>query len=283
MVVSLVRYLRYREYEEQRVIANDSMMGLLAGAKLAAHTLTLTEGSPHLLPQIFPNVPHIARFNLTVVSAKYILDHAEDYLGTLAIPYALAIHEDLVMGMLQLANSVGLLSNNALGNIKSVTMHEELEKLAGGSFTPDTLEVFHLVRLARNAQIHSGGIAGTSLVNRVAAAGPSVLALWVRITKQPFPTYAIGDRVALGLQDLIGVLAITKRLAEEANVFMQQIYPRAGWADMVVEEWLPDRKPGLNPSQLVRKALGVARRHYNPLGLTDPEMTAAMQRAGVIP
>src|SRR5690349_14372621 len=125
MNMALVRYKRYREYESQRIVANDSMMGLLAGAKLAAHTLKLTEGSPHRLKEIFPNVPHIERFNLQVVAAKHILDNAEDYLGTLAIPYALAIHEDLVMGMLQLANSAGLLSNTALGAVNSSTMHEK--------------------------------------------------------------------------------------------------------------------------------------------------------------
>ncbi len=280
--MALVRYLRYREYEAQRTIANNSMMGLLAGAKLAAHTLTLTEGSKHRLQEIFPNVPHIERFNLQVVAAKYILDNAEDYLGTLAIPYALAIHEDLVMGMLQLANQASLLSNTTLGQIRSNTMHEEFERLSGTGFTPESLELFHLVRLARNAQIHSGGIASTSLVNRVAATSTTALSLWEKITKQPFPPYAVGDRVELGLQDLIGTLAITKRLAEEANQFLQSVYPRSDWTNMVVDEWLPERKPG-NANQLVRQAQGVARRHYGALGFTNAEMTTALQRAGVIP
>lgn len=279
----VVRYARYREYESQRIVANDSMMGLLAGAKLAAHTLTLTEGSPHRLPEIFPNVAHIGRFNLQVVAAKYILDNAEDYLGTLAIPYALAIHEDLVMGMLQLANSVGKISKTALGNLNSSTMHEALEKLSGSKFTPESLEIFHLVRLSRNAQIHSGSVAGSQLVTRVSTTSAAALGVWATITKQPFPAYKLGDRVTLGLQDLIGVLAITKRLAEEANVFIQSIYPRPGWADMVVEEWVPTRKPGLNPSQLIRKARGVARRHFAALNLTEAEVTAAMQRAKIVP
>jgi len=279
----IVRYARYREYESQRIVANDSMMGLLAGAKLAAHTLTLTEGSPHRLPEIFPNVPHIERFNLQVVAAKYILDNAEDYLGTLAIPYALAIHEDLVMGMLQMANSIGLISNTALGKLTAATMHEALQNLGGGNLTPESLEIFHLVRLSRNAQIHSGGIAGQALVSAVATTSSAALGVWATITKQPFPAYKLGDRVSLGLQDLIGVLAITKRLAEEANAMMQSIYPRPGWADMVVEEWVPTRKPGQNRDQLIRTVRGFARGHYEALKFTEAEITAAMQRAKTIP
>lgn len=281
-LMALVKYARYREYEAQRIIANDSMMGLLAGAKLAAHTLTLTEGSKARLAEIFPNVDHIERFNLQVAAAKYILDHAENYLGTLAIPYALAIHEDLVMGMLQIANSIGLLSNSALGQMKSNLMHEELERLSGGNFTTETLELFHLVRLSRNAQIHAGGVAGSPLVNQVARTSVKAFSLWKDITHEEFPRYVIGDRVELGLQDLIGVLAITKRLAEEANQFIQKILARTDWADMVVTEWLAERKPG-NANQLVRQARGVARRHYGPLALSHDEIADAIKRAGIIP
>ena len=54
----LVKYAEYRRYIEQRKDANNAMMALLAGSKLAMHTLSLTAGSERRLSEIFPRVPH---------------------------------------------------------------------------------------------------------------------------------------------------------------------------------------------------------------------------------
>ena len=67
---SIVEYLQYRQYEAARIEASNSMMALLAGAQLATHLLQLTEGSNRLLPEVFPQVPHIKRFNLTTGGGK---------------------------------------------------------------------------------------------------------------------------------------------------------------------------------------------------------------------
>ncbi|MBV9028989.1 MAG: hypothetical protein JO364_01500 [Pseudonocardiales bacterium] len=44
--------------------ARNAMMALPAGAGMASHLLQLTCGSKHLLPEVFPQVPHIGWFNL---------------------------------------------------------------------------------------------------------------------------------------------------------------------------------------------------------------------------
>src|SRR4051812_37082257 len=87
-----VRFREYREYEERRIEASDAMMALLAGAQLASHMLRLNEGSDRLLPEVFPRVTHIRRFNLTSERARAILDTADQHLSALSVPYALAIH-----------------------------------------------------------------------------------------------------------------------------------------------------------------------------------------------
>jgi hypothetical protein len=83
-------------------------MGLLAGALMAAHMLQLTRGSDRLLPEIFPDIPHIRRFNLTTTAARDILSAGDVHLGAMAVPYALAIHEDYLKTCLLLLQRGGV-------------------------------------------------------------------------------------------------------------------------------------------------------------------------------
>jgi hypothetical protein len=53
-----------------------------------------------LLPEIFPAVPHIRRFNLTSEAARRLLVDADAHLGAVPVPYALSVHEAFVMDCL---------------------------------------------------------------------------------------------------------------------------------------------------------------------------------------
>jgi hypothetical protein len=88
-----VQFPAYREYEAQRKEVNNSIMALLAGAGLAGNTLQLTQGSVRLLPEIFPAVPHIGRFNLTSEAATALLASADSHLSAMSVPYVLSLHE----------------------------------------------------------------------------------------------------------------------------------------------------------------------------------------------
>lgn len=255
-------------------------MGLLAGSKLASQMLSLTAGSTLVLSQIFPGVDHIERFNLRTDRAREVLDDAENLLGILAVPQVIALHEDLLKGMLALLADDGSASRALADDAKAATVHERLELATATTFTVESVELFHLVRVARNTHIHSEGRADRTLVNRIDGTSPAALAVWDRITGNPFPAYAEGDPVALGLSELIGILAVVKRLAEEANVALQSALSRDAWADIVVDDWVPVVRPG-NPEQKLRQVVGLARRDYAPIGLTEPEIVAAMRRAGL--
>jgi hypothetical protein len=52
-----VRFADYRQYEQVRIEASNAVMGLLAGAQMAAHMLQLTEESDRPLPEMFPQIP----------------------------------------------------------------------------------------------------------------------------------------------------------------------------------------------------------------------------------
>jgi hypothetical protein len=92
--LGVVRFRAYRRYEALRVEVSNALMGLLAGAQLSNHLLQLNRGSDRLLPEVYPNVPHIRRFNLTAEAASDILAEADVHLGAMSIAYVLALHED---------------------------------------------------------------------------------------------------------------------------------------------------------------------------------------------
>ena len=126
-----MEYPGFRRYEAVRQEANNAMMALLAGSKLAAHTLQLTSGSVRLLPEIFPGVPHIGYFNLRTDVAAQLLAEVGHHLGAVAVPYALAVHEDFVISTLELLDSLGRPTlapgkkqDLAKNDVKAWNMHE---------------------------------------------------------------------------------------------------------------------------------------------------------------
>jgi len=104
---SVVNFPAFRLHEAARKEANNAIMGLLVGSQMAAHFLSLTAGSAHLLPSMFPAVSHVGRFNLTSDRAREVLVRADTHLGTMAVPYALAIHEQFLRACTRLAGGHG--------------------------------------------------------------------------------------------------------------------------------------------------------------------------------
>jgi hypothetical protein len=274
----VIRFPGHREWEFRRIEASNAMMGLLAGARLAAHLLKLTEGSSHLLPEVFPQVDHIGRFNLTTREASAILASADTYLGAMSVPYALALHEDYLRTCLALLNRAGLCSHTTVMNTKLAAQHAKIADLTGGSFDPDRLSQLDTLRLMRNCMIHAGGRANRALVNHVAGWTAGTEALWVKAAPTLRGT-RVGDPVQFGHHQIILTLAVTKALSREANVVIQLVIPRDLWADVVAEDVREQHGGQLPPfPECLRKMRGVARFHYGPLRLTDAELQAAVRR-----
>jgi len=98
----LVHFPAFRHHEESRQEANNAMMALLVGAQFSAQFLEHSVGSSRRPSEIFPTIPHIRRFDLRPSAAQDILRGAEQHLGAMAVPQALAIHEALVLDCLKL-------------------------------------------------------------------------------------------------------------------------------------------------------------------------------------
>ncbi|MGP5220422.1 hypothetical protein [Arthrobacter rhombi] len=276
-IMSEVKYKRYRDYLSQRIAANDTVMGLLAGSKLASQSLAITAGSQMLLKDIFPQVPHIDRFNLKAGKARGVLEDAENLLGVLAVPQIMALHEDLITGMLELLERSMAGSTNPNQRLNAKNMHARFEGAASISFTSSTLDLFQLLRMSRNAHIHNGGVVSKHFADELATCAPASLQLWRGITGESFPAYKEGDKVELRLPALIGTLAITKRLANEANEGLQQSLSPSVWADLVAEDCKSPWVPG-NDGQQKKRILGIARKYYAAVNITEADLMAAQQR-----
>ncbi|WP_141858158.1 hypothetical protein [Kribbella jejuensis] len=270
-----MQFAEYRAFEVQRQEASNAMMGLLAGAQLASHLLQLTAGSDTLLPEVFPRVPHIRRFNLRTEAALSILQSADTHLGAMSVPYALALHEDFLKTCVGLLIRDGKAPSNA-ANAVLAQLHDVIETATCKTFDPDSIIQIDTLRLMRNATIHSGGRAHQPLVDRVALWTPTAEKGWMRIAKKSLAGIAVGDRVEFGHAELILTLAVTKSLGRQTNVILRDSLSRSLWANLVIEDVLAEEPGILNRHQLERKAAGKARRYYAGLGLTDSELSAAM-------
>lgn len=276
--MTLVRFRKYREYENMRIQTNDTVMGILAGSKLAAQTLSLTSGSNVLLGDIFPNIEHIKRFNLTTDKASEILVEAEELLCVLAVPQVLAIHEDLMSSFLELLVSEQKISRSAAKMDKPALHHEKIEIATGCVFNSEAIELFNLLKKARNEHIHNGGRARNGFVNARNSVSQSALAVWKDITKYDFVSYSDGDVVRIGLSELIGILALTKRIAEEGNYMLHNAVSRSTWIDMAIDDWEAEGFSG-NPAQKLRKARGWVNLYYRQLNISEKEVSEALIRA----
>jgi hypothetical protein len=276
---NIVKYLQYRQYEAARIEASNSMMALLAGAQLATHLLQLTEGSNRLLPEVFPQVQHIKRFNLTTETANQILQSADEHLGAMGVPYALALHEDHLKTCISLLELAGLCRSGTAESSKLVNQHDTIAAATGGNFGPIARAQIDTLRHMRNCLIHSGGRAGNALVTNVSGWSTVVDSAWVGIAQRSPRGLAKGDPITFSQGEMILALAVTKTLDREANDLLRQSLPRDQWADMVIND-LSDQAPAaIRSSVAVRKAKGIARHYYSALSLTEAELVAALARA----
>lgn len=274
----LVNFPAFRQHTQAREDANTAIMGLLFGAQMSARFLTLTDGSAKLLPEMFPGVPHVSRFNLTTADARRVLGNADKHLGMMAVPYALSIHEDLLRSCIDVTGTKAPHAASAL--------HATLENACsngGCTFHPDSLAQLHALREMRNAVIHNGGVIDHRVVNEVAKMSADAVSNWRKIVgRDPRPLKA-GTTIDLGVGEMFLSLAATKVLANQANAMLARSISSIRWAEVVVSDFL-SHGPHVNPANtqlLRRKLLGWARFHYHAANIPVSDLEQAAQTQGL--
>jgi hypothetical protein len=279
--MGLIRFKEFNRVNESRVVVNNAMVALLAGSRLASHTLNLTSGSPQLLPQIFPRVANIDRFNLVPDQAKALLDAADQHVAAVSVPYALSVHEDFTMAIIEMVRTRGtpivVPGRRKLG---PATMHETLFTALGYPYPSLTLEIFHVLREMRNSQIHEGGRANKRFIALVATMSLPAQALWLDITGSPHTDAIDHGRVAFSLGQMFLAFATTKRLAREINVALQAHWTSAQWASLLVRDYQEQTSHLRNSSSWRRSLIGYAQLEYGPLALSESEIEGAARSSG---
>ena len=273
----LIRFGKFIEYENQLTEVSNSLMALLAGSKLASHLLILNEGSTKLLPEVFPKVEHIQRFSLTSEKARGILEEAERHLGTMGTPYILALHEDFMNVCINFVRLgiPGLSSDKTVGLSKQ---HALFQSLTGSSFSADSLNQLDVIRCMRNCIIHNGGRVSQVLIDSIRFLSAKAVSDWNKLADSPIHSMAIGDLLDFGHSEMILTLAITKKLAKEANVILQTAISREVWADLLIQEMIEIDSKFAFKSDALRKVAGLSRHRFGALALSDTELRDALTR-----
>lgn len=275
--MSEVRFPSYRAYVAKRVEVNNAMMAMLAGSRLAAHTLQLTSGAPLTLGQLFPAVPHIQRFNLPNDHARDFLANAEAHLACVAIPYALATHEAFLVDLLDYMKAEGVSLTTHGRAIRAWNMHTVFFETVATPEPVNELGIFHILREVRNCIIHNQGRSDAALISAVAALSPTANATWSRLNSGKTPVDLIDQNGNLQLtaEHIFTAFANTKALGRLINSALVSTLPRDSWAVLAMRDFAEVTTKTRNSSQWRRAACGYARENYGSVGLTDLEMENA--------
>lgn len=278
MARRIVNFPEFRRHTAARKDADTSIMGLLVGSQMAAHFLSLTDGSAQLLPAIFPGVQHVTRFNLTSSTAREVLLNADRHLGMMAVPYALGIHEDLLRKCLELAG------HPSPEGVRAWALHKRLEgHCAPARFDADSLAQLDTLREMRNATIHSGGIIDQRVVDQAAAMSPAAETHWKKLVGRSPVRLTVGDRVDFGTGEMFLALSATKALARQANEMLTRTLSATRWAEVLVDDFTAHHPAHRRNRWNVRKKLlGWARYHYREAEIPETKIVAVAKRKGLL-
>jgi hypothetical protein len=287
-----IEFPAFRRYEATRQVANNALMAMLAGSQLAAHTLQLTRGSRQLLPDIFPGVPEIQYFRLRSDDASELLSDVGHHLGSVAVPYVLAVHEDFAMTTLRLLNDLGYPTqapgrnkNLSKNRVTAWNMHEAIFASLGAPHpdgeAADQLAIFHLLREMRNCQIHAGGTVSEALRSHVASMSLSASERWEQWAHRSPEDVVAGERVHFTKFDIFAVLANAKVLGRAVNRKLASSLPSPRWADVAVADYAGTSSKAPRSDAWGRGLVGHVQLLYGAAGLSDQEVLAAAVRAGL--
>lgn len=276
-----ILYPAYRNYIASRVEVNDAMAALLAGSRLAAHTLQLTAGSTATLAQLFPAVEHIGRFDLRSDDARALLKNADYHIASVAVPYALATHEDFVMATLGFLQAEGRALVTHGKQTRAWNMHSVLFETCGETEPEEWIQSFHVLREMRNCITHDGGSVSQKLRDAIADMGADARSGWERINRMKPPEEVEDNgRLALTAEHIFTAFAVTKRLGREINALLGRRLDGATWARLIVEDFTAQSTRPRNSSQWRRSLVGYARKFYEDAPATEADLEAASRQLG---
>jgi len=258
-------------------------MALLFGAHFSASSLDLAKGSNVILARIYPNVPHIDRFNLRPdVARKRLLD-AESHLARIAIPYALSVHEDYlaqVKSELESA-SVPIAMNGRRWNAEN--MHAILFETLHVSSTIDISE-FELLRRIRNSIIHQAGAVDDYVRAGLNQLTSTASAHWSKVVQRPADDAIREAQVSVGTGEIMLAFSVVRHLSglvHEAMLAATTV-PRTTWISECVDTFRSEHGDLIHGGYLLRRRLtNWAATNYDDFNFSWAELRSAAITVGI--
>lgn len=278
--MSEILYPDYRNFVNKRIEANNAVMALLAGSQLAMHTLQLTEGSTATLKNVFPAVNHIKRFDLRTSDARVLLSNVEFHLASIAVPYALATHEAYVTGLVNDLKSWGYAVNSS--GLNASNMHERVFDALNESRPDHLLQIFHVLRLARNGIIHRQGKASDQLISAIDGMDNHSINLWKRRNLNNTPRDIIKQDGTLNLtaETIFTAFASSKELGRSLNNCLQRKLDPQIWARIAILDYKSNTNRIINSSHWNRGLRGHVNQYYKNLGISEEILREEIRAMG---
>jgi hypothetical protein len=280
----------FDEFWDQRTAVNQSINALEFSRRLTMHEVSTLR--PHLrerrLGELYPAHVVGSRFGYRLRTAESYLNDSAEFLFEAAFISCQPAYEEYVdRTAAWVAAATGSTPPSPYGGLPS--KHEWFER-RGADVSGPWLQVFEVLREARNAFVHNGGLVNDRLAQQRAALSAAAQAGWTRVAKIELPAMAVGDNLDVRALDPVATIYAIGRLAIELNraiVAGRVISSDERWADLAVLDyrrrnphaWKADRH------MRRRKALGHAEHNFGaamPVFMSRPSLLAdAADRAPV--
>ncbi|MCI2958395.1 hypothetical protein MN032_11890 [Agromyces atrinae] len=234
--------------------ADNAVMALLVGARLASSSLSLAEGSTLLISEMYPTVPHIKRFQVRPDRARKLLDGSESHLARISIPYAMSVHEDYVNGVRDDLVSSGISLITGTQHWNAENMHRIIFATMVAAL-PAELDTFDLLRRIRNCLIHQGGVVDQYLRDGIAALSPGSASRWNQVVGRPATDLALTEQVSLGLGEIMIAFSVTRHLSKKVHEASLAALPRTLWLEECVSDFRQHHEADIRARRLLRRKL----------------------------
>ncbi len=278
----IIKFSAFRNYEDAFINSNDAMMALLVASQLTSDFLGQHPNQETLLPDLFKKVPEIKRLNRSADDAVKILAKSESYLANMAMVYVLAVHQSYMNEVVKFLEEHGyeVEGQNPKGEpaaIDSENVYKAIEDCCEMELDSDLIEHLAFVRRIRNRITHFGGDPGSNLRQDSKLMNLKNRQLWEKRMGRSLKKLLDQEHIELTASELMGILALSRKVAIEVQNLLAAKVDRAIWAGIIVKEYATENPMGFkNVKQRLRRIKGYARELYHGLHLTENELEDAL-------
>ncbi len=280
-MVQVVRYPAYREFNRWRIDANDYGQALAIGVRIArSHITRAREANPkQTLPEAFPDIAGVQRLRVKLSTASEIMLESERFLAYMAIPFYVAVYDELLLQTLRLLINERVVSYRDTSRVGLTDLRTTFRDEVGVQLSEPYSALFDWLQYLRNRIIHRGARVSSALASEWQHLDGTTKAIWTRAAKRS-PVLDPGERADLGDGEVRATLAVTYRLAVGMNEELARLVHRNVWLRVAARDFLETypRITELSRDRLVPKLLAHARIYYRPLELPDRHLVEAFDK-----